>query len=76
MGIRLDLLHRVTDEELRELSERNPVYQFERTADGRLSVTPTGGESGMRGGRWCPWTRSFRALCWSWGRCSHKGGGG
>jgi hypothetical protein len=32
MGIRLDLLHRVTDEELWELSERNPGYQFERTA--------------------------------------------
>jgi len=48
MGIRLDLLHRVTDEELRELSERNPGYQFERTADGRLIVTPTGGESGRR----------------------------
>jgi hypothetical protein len=43
MGIRLDLLHRVTDEELWELSERNPGYQFERTADGRLIVTPTGG---------------------------------
>jgi Uma2 family endonuclease len=48
MGIRLDLLHRVTDEELWELSERNPGYQFERTADGRLIVTPTGGESGRR----------------------------
>ena len=50
MGIRLDLLHRVTDEELWELSERNPGYQFERTADGRLLVTPTGGESGRRSG--------------------------
>jgi Uma2 family endonuclease len=50
MGIRLDLLHRVTDEELWELSERNPGYQFERTADGRLIVTPTGGESGRRSG--------------------------
>jgi Uma2 family endonuclease len=48
MGIRLDLLHRVTDEELRELSERNPGYQFERTADGRLLVTPTGLASGRR----------------------------
>jgi len=48
MGIRLDLLHQVTDEELRELSERNPGYQFERTADGRLIVTPTGLESGRR----------------------------
>ncbi|WP_448605152.1 Uma2 family endonuclease [Thermoflexus hugenholtzii] len=50
MGIRLDLLHQVTDEELQELSERNPGYQFERTADGRLLVTPTGLESGRRSG--------------------------
>ncbi len=48
MGIRLDLLHRVTDEELWALSERNPGYQFERTAEGRLIVSPTGGESGRR----------------------------
>jgi len=48
MGVRLDLLRRVTDEELRRLSERNPGYQFERMADGRLLVTPTGGESGRR----------------------------
>jgi len=41
-------IHQVTDEELRELSERNPGYQFERTADGRLIVTPTGLESGRR----------------------------
>jgi hypothetical protein len=34
MAILLDLLRPVTDEELRLLSERNPGYQFERTAGG------------------------------------------
>jgi Uma2 family endonuclease len=48
MAIVLDLLHPVTDEELLRLSERNPGYQLERTADGRLIVSPTGGESGRR----------------------------
>lgn len=48
MGIVLDLLRPVTDEELRRLAERNPGYQFERAADGRLLVSPTGGESGRR----------------------------
>jgi Uma2 family endonuclease len=48
MAIELDLLHPVTDEELRLLSERNPGYQFERSADGRLVVSPTGGKSGRR----------------------------
>ena len=50
MGIKLDLARQVTDEELLTLSERNPGYQFERTADGRLVVAPTGGESGRRSG--------------------------
>jgi Uma2 family endonuclease len=50
MAILLDLLRPVTDEELRLLSERNPGYQFERTADGRLVVSPTGGKSGRRSG--------------------------
>jgi len=48
VAIQLDLLHPVTDEELLRLSERNPGYQFERTADGRLVVSPTGGERGRR----------------------------
>ena len=48
VGIKLDLVRRVTDEELLALSERNPGYQFERAADGRLVVSPTGGESGRR----------------------------
>ncbi len=46
----IDLLRVVTDEELLELSERNPGYRFERTAGGRLVVSPTGMESGRRSG--------------------------
>ena len=38
----------VTDDELLTLSERHPGYQFERTAQGELIVTPTGSESGRR----------------------------
>jgi len=50
VAIRIDVLHHVTDEELRALSERNPGYQFERTAEGRLVVAPTGGEGGLQSG--------------------------
>lgn len=50
VAITLDLVHRVTDEELRALSEHNPGYQFERTARGDLIVSPTGSESGRRSG--------------------------
>jgi len=35
-----------SDEELVALSERNPGFEFERTAEGELIVTPTGGEAG------------------------------
>ncbi|MCL6647158.1 MAG: Uma2 family endonuclease [Chloroflexi bacterium] len=48
MAIRLDLARRVSDEELLLLAERNPGYQFERSAKGELVVSPTGGESGRR----------------------------
>ncbi len=50
VAVVIDLRRVITDEELRELSERNPGYQFERTADGRLVVSPTGGLSGRRSG--------------------------
>lgn len=50
MSVRLDMPRAVTDEDLLLLSERNPGYQFERTAEGRLIVSPTGGESGHRSG--------------------------
>ena len=46
----LDLLQSVTDEVLLRLSERNPGYQLERNAEGRLVVSPTGGEGGRRSG--------------------------
>jgi Uma2 family endonuclease len=48
MAITLKPVRPVTDEELLELSERNPGYQFERTAKGELIVTPTGTEGGHR----------------------------
>lgn len=48
MAITLNLTHPLTDEEFLQLSERNPGYRFERTAEGRLVVTPTGGNSGRR----------------------------
>ena len=48
MAITLRETHEITDEELRELSRRNPGYQLERDAEGRLVVTPAGGESGRR----------------------------
>lgn len=46
MAISLRLAAPPTDEELVALSERNPGYQFERTAAGELVVTPTGSEAG------------------------------
>jgi Uma2 family endonuclease len=48
MALPLKALRPVTDEELLELSERNPGYQFERNADGDVIVTPAGGEAGWR----------------------------
>lgn len=38
----------IDDQELVELSKLNPGYQFERDSQGRLVVSPTGGESGRR----------------------------
>jgi Uma2 family endonuclease len=49
MTISLRLATPPSDEELVELSERNPGLQFERTEKGELVVTPTGGEAGRRG---------------------------
>lgn len=48
MAITLNPVRPVTDQDLQDLSERNPGYQFERTAAGQLIVTPTGGEAGQR----------------------------
>ncbi|HKV43352.1 MAG TPA: Uma2 family endonuclease [bacterium] len=64
MAIILTLTYPLTDEELLELSERNPGYQFERTAKGELIVTPTSGRSshretelGRQLGNWAQQTR-------------------
>ena len=46
MVISLKLATPPSDEELVELSERNPGLQFERMAEGELIVTPTGSEAG------------------------------
>jgi Uma2 family endonuclease len=62
VAVRLDLIRPVTDEELLQLSRRNPGYRFERSAEGRLIVTPAGGESGRRSlevaGQLRDWNRS------------------
>jgi Uma2 family endonuclease len=48
MSVTIRQLKPISDDELRDLSERNPGYQLERARDGRLVVTPTGGRSGAR----------------------------
>lgn len=48
MPISLKLAAPPSDEDIMELSERNPGCQFERTASGEVIVTPTGGESGRQ----------------------------
>ncbi len=48
MAISLKLAAPPSDEEIIEISERNPGYQFERNAAGELIVTPTGTDSGWR----------------------------
>ena len=48
MSISLKLAAPPSDEEILELSERNPGYQLERSASGDLIVTPIGGEQGRR----------------------------
>ena len=48
MAFQLTLTRPVTDDELLEISERNPGFQFERDAHGVLIVTPTGSEAGRR----------------------------
>lgn len=48
MAISLKLAAPPSDEEILELSQRNPGYEFERTAAGELVVTPTGSAGGRR----------------------------
>lgn len=50
MAVSLRLKAVPTDEDILELSRQNPGYQFERTADGELVVTPTGSESSRASG--------------------------
>ncbi len=49
MAISLRLTTRPTDEEILELSERNPGLQIEQSATGELIVSPTGSGTGRRG---------------------------
>ena len=46
----MDLIRNITDHELLCLSKHNPGYQFERTPEGMVVVSPTGGDSGWRSG--------------------------
>lgn len=48
MAISLRLPAVPTDDEILQLSEQNPGFQFERTAAGELVVTPNGTEGGGR----------------------------
>jgi Uma2 family endonuclease len=48
VAISLRLADVPTDEEILELSRRNPGFQFERTAAGELVVTPSGSRAGRR----------------------------
>lgn len=48
MAISLKLPAPPSDEEILALSQRNPGYQFERTAAGELVVTPTGSAGARR----------------------------
>ena len=48
MAITIKQTHELRDDEIRQLSRENPGYQFERDGEGRLVVSPTGGQSGRR----------------------------
>ena len=48
MAISLRLAAPPGDDEILDLSRRNPGFQFERSAAGELIVTPTGSEGGRR----------------------------
>jgi len=62
LAISLRLPAPPTDEEILELSERNPGLQIEQSASGELILTPTGAESGRRelvlGARLLAWAES------------------
>jgi Uma2 family endonuclease len=48
VAISLNLAEAPTDDQILNLSRRNPGLQFERSAAGELIVTPTGSSSGRR----------------------------
>lgn len=48
MAISFRLLTSPTDDEILELTERNPGLQIEQSASGELILTPIGGEAGRR----------------------------
>ena len=50
MAIKIKQIRETGDDEIRQLSHDNPGYQFERDREGRLLVSPTGGQSGRRSG--------------------------
>ena len=66
MAMALNFTHELGDSDLAELSRRNPGYQLERDARGRLVVTPTGGESSRRA------AEVLRQLA-EWARVSNAG---
>lgn len=66
MAITINHGHPIDDDELLELSRRNPGYQFELRSDGRLTVTPTGSKSGYRSGE------VFRQLA-EWNQATRSG---
>lgn len=66
MAITINHTRPIDDEELLELSRRNPGYQLERSRDGQLIVTTTGVKSGYRSGE------VFRQLA-EWNRQTETG---
>jgi Uma2 family endonuclease len=48
MAVTIKQKRPISNDDLLDLSRRNPGYQFELSKDGDLVVTPTGGKSGRR----------------------------
>ncbi|MBC5809346.1 MAG: Uma2 family endonuclease [Candidatus Eremiobacteraeota bacterium] len=67
MAFDLDLLHAYSDEDIEELVRRNPAMRFERTAEGRLLVSPP---AGFASGR------SNSTLVMRLGQWNERAGGG
>lgn len=69
MAISLKLPAPPSDEEIVEISKRNPGFKFERSAAGELLVTPTGFEAGRQEMELCrqlaEWTRVHSGVAFS-----------